>query len=410
RFYPTNTLVTGFDIIFFWVARMMMLGIHFMDDVPFHRVFINALVRDAEGKKMSKSKGNVMDPLELVDDYGADALRFTLTAMSGQARDIKLSRERIEGYRNFGTKLWNATRFCQMNGCARAEGFDPAQVKGVLNRWIIGETAKTVEAVTAALDTCGFDGTANALYRFIWNTFCDWYVELAKPLLNGADEAAKAETQATAAWVLDVILKLLHPVMPFLTEELWEKTADLGAGRSEPMLISARWPDLSAALVDPKAEAEIGLVVAAVSEGRSVRAELNVPPGARPALLVLEATAEQRAAFEANAPVIGQTLRVSEVRFETTAPEGAIPFVVEGATLALPVAEFIDLAAEKARLAKEIAKLDSDVAHVMKKLGNPDFLARAKEEVIEENRERLAEAEAAKAKLAASLARLGAVG
>ncbi|MFN3514146.1 MAG: valine--tRNA ligase [Phenylobacterium sp.] len=409
RFYPTNVLVTGFDIIFFWVARMMMLGLHFMDDVPFERVFINALVRDAEGKKMSKSKGNVMDPLELVDDYGADALRFTLTAMSGQARDIKLSRQRIEGYRNFGTKLWNATRFAQMNGCARAEGFDPAAVKGVLNRWIVGETAKTARAVTAALEACAFDDAASGLYRFVWNTFCDWYVELAKPILNGADAAAKVETQATAAWALDVIFKLLHPVMPFLTEELWDKTAELGAARGEGLLISARWPDLAEGLVDRAAEAEIGLIVAAVSEGRSVRAELNVPPSAKPALLVIEASDAQQRVLETNAAVIAQTLRVSEVRFEAQAPEGAIPYVVEGATLALPVAEFIDLAAERARLAKEIGALSSDIDRTAKKLANADFVARAPEEVVEENRERLAEAETAKAKLEGALARLEAV-
>ena len=406
RFYPTHTLVTGFDIIFFWVARMMMMGLHFMGDVPFERVFINALVRDASGAKMSKSKGNVMDPLELVDEFGADALRFTLTAMSGQARDIKLSRQRIEGYRNFGTKLWNATRFCEMNGCARAEGFDPAQVKGVLNRWIVGETARTAKSVTQALEGCGFDDTANTLYRFIWNTFCDWYVELAKPILNGTDEGAKAETQATAAWVLDVILKLLHPVMPYITEELWSQTADFGAPRAAGMLITAPWPELAETLIDPAADAEIGLIVAAVSEGRSVRAELNVPPSAKPPLLVIEASDAQRQVFEANAAVIGQTLRVGEVRFEAQAPAGAIPFVVEGATLALPVAEFIDLAAEKARLTKEIAARASDAVHVNKKLGNPDFMARAKEEVIQENRAKLAEAEAAKAKLEAALTRL----
>jgi valyl-tRNA synthetase len=409
RFYPTSTLVTGFDIIFFWVARMMMMGLHFMGDVPFERVFINALIRDAKGAKMSKSKGNVMDPLELVDEYGADALRFTLTAMSGQARDIKLSTQRIEGYRNFGTKLWNATKFTQMNGCARAEGFDPATVQGALNRWIVGETTRTAQAVTAALEACAFDDVANGLYRFIWNTYCDWYVELAKPILNGADEAAKAETQATAAWALDVILKLLHPVMPFLTEELWTQTADLGASRAEGMLITAAWPALPDSLIDAAAEAEIGLVVAAVSEGRSVRAELNVPHSARPPLLVIEATDAQRAVFERNAQVIAQTLRISEVRSEATAPEGAIPFVVNGATLALPVAEFIDLAAERGRLAKEIAAHASDIAHVNKKLGNPDFVARAKEEVVEENRERLAESEAAKMKLESALARLEAV-
>jgi valyl-tRNA synthetase len=410
RFYPTHTLITGFDIIFFWVARMMMQGIHFMGEVPFKRVFINALVRDAEGKKMSKSKGNVMDPLELVDEFGADALRFTLTAMSGAARDIKLSRQRIEGYRNFGTKLWNATRFAQMNGCARAAGFDPAAVKAPLNRWIVGETTRTARAVTTALADCGFDEAANTLYRFIWNRFCDWYVELSKPVLNGADEAAKAETRATAAWVLDQILILLHPIMPFLTEELWGQTADLGAPRAHrDFLMTARWPDLPASLIDPAADAEIDLIIEAITEGRSVRAELNVPPSARPSLLVVEADGNQRKVLEASAPLIGQLLRVSDVRFVDTAPEGAIPYVVDGATLALPVAEFIDLAAERARLTKEVAGHGSEIDKLAKKLGNPDFVARAPEEVVEENRERLAEAEAAKAKLEAALSRLGAV-
>jgi valyl-tRNA synthetase len=408
RFYPTHTLVTGFDIIFFWVARMMMQGIHFTGQVPFKRVFINALVRDAEGKKMSKSKGNVMDPLELVDEYGADALRFTLTAMSGQARDIKLSRQRIEGYRNFGTKLWNATRFCQMNGCARAEGFDPGAVQAPLNRWIVGETARTARAVTAALAHCGFDEAANGLYRFIWNQFCDWYVELAKPLLSGDDAAAKAEAQATAAWVLDVVLKLLHPVMPFITEELWDKTAGLGAARSEPMLMTARWPDLPAGLENAAADAEIGLVVEAITEGRSVRQGLNVPPAAQPRLLVLEASAEQKAVLERNAALVKRLLRVSDVAFVDALPPGAIPYVVAGATLALPVAEFIDIAAERARLTKEVGSLSSDIERTEKKLANPDFIARAPEEVVEENRERLEDAQAARAKLQAALDRLGA--
>jgi valyl-tRNA synthetase len=409
RFYPTHTLVTGFDIIFFWVARMMMQGLHFTGDVPFKRVFINALVRDASGKKMSKSLGNVMDPLILVDQYGADPLRFTLTAMSGQGRDIKLSTQRIEGYRNFGTKLWNAANFCQFNECVRAPDFDPATVTNPLNRWIVGETQKTAQATTEAIASCAFDGAANGLYRFIWNTYCDWYVELSKPLLKGADEAAKAETQATAAWALDVILKLLHPIMPFLTEELWAQTADMGAPRAEGLLISAAWPELPASLLDPKSEAEVGLIVAAITEGRSVRAQLNVPGSAKPPLLVLEADAAQRAVLEANGPIIAQLLRVSEVQISTTAPQGAIPFVVQGATFALPVAEFIDLAAEKARLTKDIAALASDIERTGKKINNPDFVARAPEEVVEENRERLAEAEAAKAKLEAALTLLQAV-
>ncbi|MFA5602044.1 MAG: class I tRNA ligase family protein, partial [Phenylobacterium sp.] len=329
---------------------------------------------------------------------------------SGHQRDIKLSRQRIEGYRNFGTKLWNAARFCQMNGCVRAEGFDPAKVQGVLNRWIVGETAKTSRAVTRALEDCAFDDAASALYRFTWNVFCDWYVELAKPILNGEDAAAKAEVQATAAWALDVILKLLHPVTPFITEELWGQTGGVGAPRDhQGFLMTAPWPDLPDSLVDPAAQAEIDLIVSAVSEGRSVRSELNVPPSARPPLLVIEADEVQRKVLLANAPVIAQTLRVSEVRVEAAAPEGAIPYVVEGATLALPVAEFIDLAAERARLTKEIAAHAQDIERTAKKLANPDFVARAPEEVVEENRERLAEAEAAKAKLESALSRLQAV-
>ena len=414
RFYPTHTLITGFDIIFFWVARMMMQGLHFMDEVPFKRIFINALVRDAEGKKMSKSKGNVMDPLELVDDYGADALRFTLTAMSGQARDIKLSRERIEGYRNFGTKLWNATNFCLVNGCARAEGFDPSAVKVPLNRWIVGETTRTAQAVTAALDGCGFDQAAEALYRFIWRQYCDWYVELAKPLLGKPDEppadpAAQAETRATAAWVLDVVLKLLHPVMPFITEEIWAQTADLGAARDhKAFLMVARWPDLPSSLIDPAADAEIGLIVETIVEGRSVREALNVPHSAKPPLLILEATASQRTVLEQATPLIAKMLRVAEVRSVAEAPAGAIPFIVDGVSFALPVAEFIDVAAERVRLGKEVGALAADIDRTARKLANADFVARAPEEVVEENRERLADAEAAKAKLEAALARLAA--
>jgi valyl-tRNA synthetase len=299
--------------------------------------------------------------------------------------------------------------FCQFNGCARAEGFDPAKVEGVLNRWIVGETQKTAAAVTEALAACSFDAAANGLYRFIWNTYCDWYAELAKPALKGEDGPEKAETQATAAWALDVILKLLHPIMPFLTEELWRQTADLGAAREDGLLIMAPWPELPASLVDAKAEAEIGLVVDTISEGRSVRSALNVPGSAKPPLLVVDATAAQRAVFEANAPIIAQLLRVSEVSFSGETAAGAIPFVVAGAGLALPVAEFIDLDAEKARLSKEIAALTADIEKTSKKLDNPDFIARAPEEVVEENRERLAEAEAAKAKLEAALKLLQAV-
>jgi valyl-tRNA synthetase len=386
---------------------MLMLGLHFMGEVPFRRVVINALVRDAQGQKMSKTKGNVVDPLELIDDYGADALRFTVIALSGQVRDIRLSRQRIEGYRNFGTKLWNAARFCQINGCERVEDFDPATVRHVQNRWIRGEALKTARAVTAALEAAQMEEAAGQLYRFIWNVFCDWRLELAKPLLAGGGEAA-AETRAMTAWTLDVILKLLHPIMPFMTEELWEKTALAGPPR-DSMLITARWPDLPDSYADDDAASEMALVLAVIGEGRSVRSELNVPVSARPPLLVTEAGPRERRILSENAEAICKMLPVGEIRFDA-AEAGAVPFLAEGAAFALPVAEFIDLAAEKARLAKEIAALVADVDRTAKKLANPDFVARAPEEVVEENRERLAEAQAAKARLEAALQRLRDVG
>lgn len=410
KFYPTSTLVTGFDIIFFWVARMMMMGIHFMGEAPFKQVFINALVRDEKGAKMSKSKGNVMDPLILIDELGCDAVRFTLTAMSGQARDIKLSKQRIEGYRNFGTKLWNASRFAQMNECVRVEGFDPATVQQPINKWIRGETVKTVAEVTKALEAPSFDEAAGALYRFVWNVFCDWYLELAKPILNGDDAAAKAETRATAAWALDVILKLLHPVMPFITEELWQKTAEFVGPPRDTMLISARWPELPADWIDAEAEAEIGWLVETVGEIRSIRAEMNVPPSAKPALSVVGAGPETKARLARHRDLLLTLARLDSAREADAAPAGSVPIVMGEATGALAIAEFIDLAAEKARLTKEIAGHVGEIEKVGKKLGNPDFLARAKEEVVEENRERLAEAEAAKAKLEAALSRLESVG
>ncbi|HZZ88385.1 MAG TPA: valine--tRNA ligase [Caulobacteraceae bacterium] len=403
RFYPTSDLVTSFDIIFFWVARMMMLGLHFMDEVPFRRVVINALIRDEKGQKMSKTKGNVVDPLELIDEYGADALRFTVTAMSGQVRDIRLSRQRIEGYRNFGTKLWNAARFCQMNGCVRVEGFDPAGVRHVQNRWIRGEVLKTARAVTEALETAQMEAAAGELYRFIWNVFCDWRLELAKPVLAEGGEAAE-ETRAMTAWVLDQILKLLHPIMPFMTEELWEKTAEAGPPR-DSLLITAPWPDLPDNYADDEAAAELALVIGAISEGRSVRSELNLPQGARPPLLVTEAAPRAQRVLAENAEAICRMLGVAELRFEPAAP-GAAPFLAEGAAFALPVAGFIDVAAEQTRLEKEIASLSGEVERTAKKLGNPDFVARAPEEVVEENRERLAEAEKTKDRLAAALRRL----
>ncbi len=405
RFYPTNVLITSFDIIFFWVARMMMMGLHFMDDVPFDKVFINALVLDDKGQKMSKTKGNVIDPLELVDEYGADALRFTLTAMSGPARNIRLSKQRVEGYRNFGTKLWNAARFCQMNECVVAEGFDPGAVKGPLNRWLRGELAKTSETVTGALERFAFDEAAAALYRFIWNTFCDWHLELAKPILNGDDETAKAETRCTTAWALDQTLKLLHPVAPFITEELWAATAEFGP-RPEGLLMGVAWPQFPAEYLDLEAEADIGWLVDLVSEVRSIRSEMNVPPSARPPLTLVgasDATRQRVARHRASLFALG---RLDAVSFADAIPSGAASFPSGEATAALSIAGFIDVAAEKARLKKAIGVAISDADRVNKKLGNADFMARAPEAVVAENREKLAEAETTKAKLQAAFVRL----
>ncbi len=402
--YPTSVLVTGFDIIFFWVARMMMMGLHFMHEVPFHDVYIHALVRDEKGAKMSKSKGNVVDPLHLIETYGADALRFTLAAMAAQGRDIKLATQRIEGYRNFGTKLWNAARFAEMNGCVRQASFDPRQVQITLNSWIIGETAKTIAEVTAAIEAYRFNDAANAAYRFVWNIFCDWYLELAKPLLQGADGPAKDETRAATAFVLEEIIKFLHPFMPFMTEELWAITATGELPRAS-LLALAQWPDLEGC-ENPAAEAEIGFIVELVSEIRSVRAEMNVPPAAQLPLVLVGATPETHARAKNWDETLKRLARLSEISFAPEAPEKSVQMIVRKTLAALPLHGIVDLEAEKSRLAKEIAKLTGDAGKIEAKLNNADFVARAPEEVVEENRERLTEAFSRVEKLEAARARL----
>ncbi len=404
RYYPTSTLVTGFDIIFFWVARMMMMGLHFMHEVPFRDVCIHALVRDEKGAKMSKSKGNVIDPIHLIDEYGADSLRFTLAAMAAQGRDIKLSTQRVEGYRNFATKLWNAARFAELNACSRTNAFDPRNLSVTLNRWIVGEADKAAAEVTDAIAAYRFNDAANAAYRFVWNIFCDWYLELAKPLLQGADEAAKAETQAATAFVLDEILKLLHPFMPFITEELW--SIEGGAGRNTCLALAA-WPEPEG-YENAAAEAEIGFVVELISEVRSVRSEMNVPAGAQIPLVLIGADHETLARARTWEETIKRLARLSEISFAAEPLAHAAQMIVRGTLAALPLAGIIDFAAEKGRLHKEIERLASDAKKIEAKLGNPDFLSRAPEEVVEENRERLAEVEERREKLAAALARLGA--
>ena len=402
RYYPTSALVTGFDIIFFWVARMMMMGLYFMDEVPFRDVYIHALVRDEKGAKMSKSKGNVIDPLRLIDEYGADALRFTLAAMAAQGRDIKLSTQRVEGYRNFATKLWNASRFAEINGCARVAGYDPRANKITLNRWIVGEAARTIADVGAAIEAYRFNDAANAVYRFVWSVFCDWYVELAKPLLQGADGAEKDETRATTAFVLDQIYALLHPFMPFLTEELWAiKGAD--GPKRETMLALAAWPTLEG-LEDADAEQEIGWVVDLISEVRSLRAEMNLTSETE--LLLIGADGALKARATRWDETIRKLARLSQIGFAEAAPKSSAQIIVRGGVAAMPLEGVIDLGAERSRLAKEIGKLEGELKKLDAKLANEGFLAKAEEEVIDEHRERREETAARVEKLNAALTRL----
>ncbi len=408
-FYPTATLVTGFDIIFFWVARMMMMGLKFQNEIPFRDVYIHALVRDEQGQKMSKSKGNVIDPMDLIGQYGADALRFTLAAMAAQGRDIRLSEQRIAGYRNFGTKLWNAARFGQMNGFAHAPDFDPAALTLPVNRWIAGEAAAAAREVTEGLEAYKFNEAAGALYRFVWNVYCDWYLELIKPVMAEGTDAEKSETRATGAWALGQILRLLHPFMPFLSEELWEKTGarENAGGR---LLIVSDWPDLADLPRDEAASNDIEWLIALVTEVRSIRAELNVPPGAKAPLLLAGASAATQDRARRLAEPLMRLARLQSVDFVDEAPKGSAQSVVGEATVALPLAGLIDVGAERERLSKEIARMDSEISRFEKKLGNESFVARAPEEVVAAEREKLAAAIETRDKLAAALARLEQVG
>ena len=388
RYYKTDVLITGFDIIFFWVARMMMQGLHFMKEVPFHTVYINSIVVDKNGKKMSKSIGNVLDPLELIDSYGADATRFALASQEVQSRrTLRMSDQAAEGGQRFATKLWNAARFAEMNGCARVEGFDPSSATLTLNRWIATEMGRCISEVTAALDELRFNDASGAVYRFTWNTFCDWFLELAKPIFNGDDEAAKAETRATAAWAIDEILKVLHPFMPFLTEELWARLGDEGT-KADGLLILASWPKQG--IEDDSAAAEINWLVDLISEIRSVRAEMNVPAGAKIAIAVAGASEETQKRLQTHETAIVRLARADKVELVEAAPAGSAQIIVGEATVCLPLAGLIDLGAEKARLDKEAGKLTAEISKIEKKLSNPKFLDKAPEEIVDGEREKVA--------------------
>ncbi len=399
RYFPTSTLVTGFDIIFFWVARMMMMQLAVVNQVPFKTVYVHALVRDEKGKKMSKSLGNVLDPLDLIDEYGCDAVRFTLTAMAAMGRDLKLSKDRIAGYRAFGTKLWNACRFAEMNGVWNDHATGPVPIPtAVVNRWIIGEAAKTRAEVDAALAGYRFDQAADALYRFVWGRVCDWYVEFAKPLFDGPDAT---ETRATMAWVLDQCMILLHPIMPFVTEELWATT-----GNRAKMLVHTDWPTYGADLIDPAADAELNWVISLIDEIRSARAQMHVPVGLKLDMLELALDDAGKSAYARNAALIHRLARIESLTPAPAAPKGAVTIAVEGGSFALPLAGIIDIAEEQARLTKTYDKLQKEIGGLKGRLNNPNFATSAPDEVVEEARANLTAREAEAAILTAALKRL----
>ncbi|WP_037084562.1 valine--tRNA ligase [Neorhizobium vignae] len=409
KYYPTSTLVTGFDIIFFWVARMMMMGLHFMKDEdgnpvePFHTVYVHALVRDKNGQKMSKSKGNVIDPLDLIDEYGADALRFTLAIMAAQGRDVKLDPARIAGYRNFGTKLWNATRFAEMNGVKRDPAFQPEATKLTVNRWILTELSETIRDVTEAIETQRFNEAAGSLYRFVWNQVCDWYLELLKPIFASEDEGAKAEAQACAAYVLEETYKLLHPFMPFMTEELWAHTET-----RDGLLCHADWP--APEFADQAAAEEINWLVDLVTGLRSARAEMNVPPSAVAPLIVVGANELTQARLRRHEAAVRRLARVETIELADAAPKGSAQIVVGEATACLPLGNLIDLVAEKARIEKAVGKTEAEMDRIGKKLANEKFVANADPEVVAAERERFAELEVQMANLKTALLRISEAG
>ena len=399
RYYPGDVLVTGFDIIFFWVARMMMMGLHFMGDVPFRTVYIHGLVRDEKGQKMSKSKGNVIDPLAMVDQYGADALRFTICALTGPGRDVKLGPARVEEYRRFVTKLWNAARLCEMNGVRPDPAFDPATAKSPLARWILDAANSAIAEATAALETYRFDEYAAACYRFTWNIFCDWFLEFAKPSFS-----ADPELRAAAAHVLGLLLRLMHPVMPFVTATLW---AEFGFGEAAA-LIHAPWPEPAAVPGAAAARAELDWLVRLVGEVRTVRSEMNVPPSILAPLLLRDAAPDTMDRAARWSEVIGRMARASEVLpLQGEPPRNSAQMGLDEATIVLPLEGLIDIAAESARLTRDLGKAQAEARKVEAKLAQADFVARAKPEVVEENRERLVSFQAEIARLEAALRRIG---
>ncbi|MEO0938606.1 MAG: valine--tRNA ligase [Pseudomonadota bacterium] len=405
RYFPTSDLITGQDILFFWVARMMMMQLAVVGEVPFDTVYLHGLVRDAKGKKMSKSVGNVVDPLDLIDEFGADALRFASAAMASLGGTLKLDVERIKGYRNFGTKLWNAARFAEMNEAYAQRQGDIPTAQAAVNKWIIGETGRAAADVQKALTEYRFNDAALSLYAFVWGRVCDWYLELSKPLLQGEDAALKNETQEVMAWVIDQCLILLHPMMPFITEELWGGLAE----RKNHLILEA-WPEYGAELVDEDADAELGWVIAIIEATRSARAQMHVPAGAYIPMVVQGFTPRARAVYDANETMIKRLARIERLEEVEAFPKGTVTLGIPGGSFGLPLADVIDVAEEKARLEKSIAKLNKEIAGLEGRLKNPKFAESAPPEVVEEARDNLAARTEERDKLQDALDRLAELG
>jgi valyl-tRNA synthetase len=403
RFYPTSVLVTGFDIIFFWIARMMMMGVHFLGDVPFKTVFIHNRVLDEQGAKMSKTKGNVVDPITLIDEFGADALRFTLALAAGQSRDMRIGPTRVESGRNFATKLWNTSRFCEMNGCVTVPGFDPASVTQTVNKWIALELVFAIQVVTNSIAKLRFNEAASAAYHFVYDTFCDWYIEITKPIFQFGSDAAKAETRATTAWARDQILKLLHPFMPFITEELWAATAPTPRAT---LLVLADWPETITLSGFDVATAEMFWVMEFIKGVRSVRAEMNVPAGAKIEALLIGANEIAKKRLTRNQDVIMAMARLTKVTVVEAVPKGSAQFMLEEAVVALPLGDVIDFAKERARLEKDLKKAQEEITRFDAKLSNEQFVSKAPEEVLAEQREKRAEAATLAVRLTDAIGRL----
>ena len=399
QYFPTSTLVTGQDILFFWVARMIMMQLAVRNEIPFDTVYLHGLVRDAKGKKMSKSTGNVVDPIDIIDEYGADALRFTNASMASIGGVLKLDTQRIAGYRNFGTKLWNAARFASLNEANF--GLSLPAAKETVNRWIVGETVKTLNEVNIAFDQFRFNDAAQALYSFVWGTVCDWYVELSKPLLNSDDSKIKNETRQTMGWVIDHCLILLHPIMPFITEELWETLS-----KRNEMLVHCDWPEYDSALIDHAADLEMNWVVNLIESIRSARAQLRVPAGLKIPMIFVEMDSEAKQAWENNSEMIQKLARITELTSADEIPKGSIAISAKGASFALPLEGIIDVEEEKKRLSKSLDKLQKEISALKGRLQNSKFIESAPQEVILETQENLVLREEEEAKLSSAASQL----